>query len=221
MGSTSPYDGLQPAEWLAKTRELIAAYPLSPEALVTATLAAWESIFASSIGGFYIGRNIFPKPQVMGFFLHELIPLKLSEMFPGIWREDRRADEKDLVYIPDPAFSAEIKTSSDSSHIYGNRSYAQEGNSSKKAKSGYYIAINFEPFVLEEQSGLDGQPVLREVVQPKVAKIRFGWLDHRDWQGQKAATGQQARLSSDVESYKLLQIYPRAGAFQASIDFSK
>ncbi|MGK7921714.1 MAG: ScaI family restriction endonuclease [Trichodesmium sp.] len=36
--------------------------------------------------------------------------------------------------------------------------------------------------------------------------VRFGWLDQDDWQGQVAATGQQARLSSDVERYKLLEL---------------
>ncbi|MCU0544097.1 MAG: ScaI family restriction endonuclease [Oscillatoriaceae cyanobacterium Prado104] len=36
--------------------------------------------------------------------------------------------------------------------------------------------------------------------------VRFGWIDREDWQGQKAATGQQAKLSPDVERYKLLEL---------------
>ncbi|HEY7415534.1 MAG TPA: ScaI family restriction endonuclease [Ktedonobacteraceae bacterium] len=208
MGMASPYEGLTVHEWAAKTRELIAAYPLSPDDLVGATLEAWESIFQSSIGGFYIGKDMFPKPQIMGFFLHELIPLKLAARFPGIWRADKAADEKDLVYTPDPVFSAEIKTSSHPSQIFGNRSYAQESMKGKKGKSGYYLAVNFEPFVAE-------------TVRPKIVKVRFGWLDHSDWLGQKSATGQQARLSPQVESQKLLQIHPRVSSFQASISFSK
>lgn len=197
-----------PSEWAAKTEELIRAYPLKMEDLVTATLEAWERIFTSSIGGFYIGVDIFPKPQVMGFFLHELIPLTLSRKFPGIWREDQKAGEKDLVYLPDPVFSAEIKTSSHPSQIFGNRSYAQEGLSSKKMKSGYYLAANFEPFT-------------KRGIQPKIIKIRFGWLDHDDWLGQKAATGQQARLHPDVENYKLLRLYPTPSSHQSSMHFSK
>jgi len=208
MSTASPYNGLAPSEWAARTRELIAAYPLSLEDFVRATLEAWESIFESSIGGFYIGKDLFPKPQIMGFFLHELIPLKLAARFPGIWRTDKTADEKDLVYIPDSAFSAEIKTSSHPSQIFGNRSYAQESVKGKKAKSGYYLAVNFEPF-------------LATSARPEVAKIRFGWLDQNDWVGQKAATGQQSRLRPQVESQKLFQIYPSPSALQASIDFSK
>jgi hypothetical protein len=194
-GTTSPYSGLPPVEWKARTKELLAKYPLSSEALVAATLAAWESIFKSSIGGFYIGSDIFPKPQIMGFFMHELVPLELSKQHPGLWREDRAADEKDLVYIPDIKYSAEIKTSSHPTRIFGNRSYAQEGNTTKKSKSGYYLAINFEPF---SRSG----------VQPKVVRIRFGWLDHADWSGQKSQTGQQSSLSLEVEAGKLIQLYP-------------
>jgi len=44
------------------------------------------------------------------------------------------------------------------------------------------------------------------VSSPRILNIRFGWLDHEDWMGQKAASGQQSRLSSDVEKLKLLQI---------------
>ena len=44
--------------------------------------------------------------------------------------------------------------------------------------------------------------------KPKILKIRFGWLDHDDWKGQSASTGQQASLSADVENYKLIEIYP-------------
>jgi hypothetical protein len=37
--------------------------------------------------------------------------------------------------------------------------------------------------------------------------IRFGWLDHSDWMGQKAATGQQARLDPFAEKSKLAILY--------------
>lgn len=63
----------------------------------------------------------------------------------------------------------------------------------KKGKSGYYLAVNFEKF--------------SNTTNPQIKLIRFGWIDSGDWIGQKAATGQQSRLSSDVENYKLLQLY--------------
>jgi hypothetical protein len=154
-----------------------------------------KSIFDSKIGNaFLIGKDIFPKPQIMGFFLHELIPLTLAKRYPDKWRKEETASEKDLIYMPDDTFSVEIKTSSSAKNIYGNRSYAQEANSVKKSKSGYYLAINFQNFSAK-------------ISKPQIKRIRFGWLDHADWMGQTTPTGQQARLSPAVEQNKLIILY--------------
>jgi hypothetical protein len=189
---TSPYHGLPINQWQIKTRQLIQEHPLNATELYHIVLQVWNDILQSKIGSkpFQIGVDIFPKPQIMGFFLHELIPLELSYRYPNIWRGETSSTEKDMVYIPDTRFSIEIKTSSSSRNIYGNRSYAQDSDKSKKDKSGYYLAINFEKF----------SP---KVAHPQITQVRFGWIDHEDWQGQTVATGQQARLSSDVERYKL------------------
>lgn len=193
----SPYEGLPTKRWAQKTRALVRAHPLDTKEAVTIVLKVWNDILTSAIGSrpFRIGTDLFPKPQIMAFFLHELIPLELATRHPKTWRGDKSADERDLVYIPDPSLSVEIKTSSHHSQIFGNRSYAQKPATAKKKKSGYYLAINFQKF----------SPTKPD---PRVTRIRFGWLDHRDWTGQKAPTGQQARLSPEVEKYKLLQLYP-------------
>ncbi len=192
---TSPYENQPVSNWLNITKRLIRRHPLAADEIVEIALASWVSIFASTIGNtFLIGRDIFPKPQIMGFFLHELIPLTLAKKYPDKWRKEEVASEKDLIYIPDDTFSVEIKTSSSSRNIYGNRSYAQEANSVKKSKSGYYLAINFQHFSTK-------------ITKPKITIIRFGWLDHTDWKGQTAATGQQARLSPNVEQNKLITLY--------------
>jgi len=166
--------------------------------LTEVVLESWEEIFKSKIGKkpFLIGQDIFPQPQIMGYFLHELIPLEFSRQNPGLWRKERSASDKDMVYIPNNYFSVEIKTSSNPKSIFGNRSYSQMGDATKKDKSGYYLAINFEKFATEKG-------------QPNIVLIRFGWIDHLDWAGQKSATGQQARLSRQVEEHKLFQLYPR------------
>ncbi len=192
----SPYKGLPPEKWLAVTQQVVKAHPLKPTEIVEAVLAAWDSIFASKMGtkGFHIGKDIFPKPQIMGFFLHELIPLELAARHPNSWRGDRTSGDKDIVCIPDNKYSIEVKTSSNPRHIFGNRSYAQEAKEDKKGKSGYYLAVNFEKF-----SG--------DVKRPRILLVRFGWLDANDWIGQKAATGQQSRLPPEVESHKLLELY--------------
>ena len=194
---SSPYDGVSPDGWLEVTKELVQRHPLSAEELVEVVLASWNSIFESRLGtaGFRIGMDIFPKPQTMGFFLHELVPLEIQAKHPGDWRPEASAEDKDIVYIPDNFFSVELKTSSNARHIFGNRSYAQQSSGGKKSKSGYYLTVNFEKFETTEKL-------------PKIRIIRFGWLDATDWIGQKAATVQQARLSPETYATKFLVLHP-------------
>jgi len=111
----------------------VAEHPLNPHEIVEVVLTCWEAILRTKIGGkAQVGTHIFPRPQAMGTFLHELIPLELSDRYPGIWRRETSADEKDLVYIPDRDRSVEIKTSSSKNQVFGNRSYAQSGGNLKK-----------------------------------------------------------------------------------------
>ena len=95
----SPYRGTRPSRWPRITQQLVERHPLSPKEIVDVVLLCWDSILASSIGtrGFRIGADIFPKPQIMGFFLHELMPLELQARYPGIWRPDASGKDKDLV----------------------------------------------------------------------------------------------------------------------------
>lgn len=191
MPPKSPYLGKHPPEWGSITKQLLADFPLSGEILVEVSLEAWKDIFHSDIGKekFRIGETIFPRPQIMGFLLHELIPLKLHARFQE-WKKDKEVSEKDLIYVPDLKYSMEIKTSSHPNKIFGNRSYAQPSSNPKKDKSGYYLALNFEKF--------------SENPNPRIRLIRFGWLDHTDWIGQRAPTGQQAHLKPESENSKLL-----------------
>ena len=194
----SPYHDIAPESWEQRTSELIDAHPLEAGDIVDTVLTCWSAIFESRLGGkFRIGHDIQPKPQIMGFLLHELIPLELQSRHPGEWRPEKAKDDKDLVYIPDPALSVELKTSSHASQIFGNRSYAQPQDGKGKSKDGYYLTVNFEKF---RKDGL-----------PNVRLIRFGWLDHTDWIGQTAATGQQARLRPESDRAKLVRLYSSAG----------
>lgn len=192
---SSPYEGLSVEQWRHKTLQLIQEHPLEAQELYEVVLKCWADIFESRIGSkpFQIGVDLFPAPQIMGFFLHELIPLELAYRYPNLWSKALKAVDKDIVYLPDSAYSVEIKTSSSRGNIYGNRSYAQVGTTTKKSKSGYYLTVNFEKFT-------HGKP------RPEITLIRFGWLDAEDWVGQTSATGQQARLSPDVEKNKLLTL---------------
>ncbi|MFO0911310.1 MAG: ScaI family restriction endonuclease, partial [Isosphaeraceae bacterium] len=180
--------------WGERTKELVEAHPLSKEEWVDVVLISWSAIFESRLGGkFRIGYDISPKPQIMGFLLHELIPLELQSRYPEVWRPERVKDDKDIVHIPDDRFSVELKTSSHAAQIFGNRSYAQEQLGKAKSKNGYYLTVNFEKFAAE--------------ALPTIRQMRFGWLDHTDWVGQKAATGQQARVRPESDRTKLLRLY--------------
>ncbi len=191
----SPYDELGIGEWENKTLELIREHPLDSNEIYEVTIQVWKDIFNSGIGGrsFNIGIDLFPRPQIMSYFLHELIPLEFAFRYPGIWRREETTGEKVLVYVPESRYSIEIKTSSSARNIFGNRSYAQGTGTSKKSKSGYYLAINFEKFGHSRE-------------RPNIVAVRFGWLDHSDWIGQAAATGQQARLALTAERHKLLKL---------------
>lgn len=172
---------------------------MKKDEIVETILSAWDLILSDSvIGGKYrIGVDLFPTPQIMGDFLHELIPLLLDKQHQGIWRKGRTANEKDLVYVPDDEFSVEIKTSSSGKQIFGNKSYAEEGKSrsGRKQKWGFYLAINLPPIHKLKR------------VEP-VKLIRFGWLDHDDWKGQISPNGQQSRLKRDVLPNKFVILYP-------------
>lgn len=197
VNSRSPYANTSPEEWQDTTKRLVENHPLSSEEIVAVVLESWEDIFESKIGRkpYLIGKELLLKPQIMGLLLHELIPEKMKALYPGQWEKEASAGDKDMIYLPDDTYSIEIKTSSSPASIFGNRSYAQKKRtSSKKKKFGYYLAINFEKFE-------------KGVSKPRILRIRFGWLDHDDWVGQKAATGQQSRLSKVVEDSKLIELY--------------
>ncbi|HDG3923626.1 TPA: ScaI family restriction endonuclease [Staphylococcus aureus] len=193
-----PYEGVPEEEWEEVTKKLIEEFPLSMDLIREIVLKSWEEIFTltNEKKDFIIGKTVFPKPQMMGFFLEEILTQKIHKLDPEIWVADRTGYSKDLENIINPQFSVEIKTSSSTKNIYGNRSYGQKGDSAKKSKDGYYLAINFEKF---DKKNLSHKPQIR--------MIRFGYLNYYDWNSQKSSTGQQARLSANVEKVKLLPIY--------------
>jgi hypothetical protein len=161
--------------------------------LADSVIMAWKEFLSSRIGEARIGIEILPQPQIVGFFLHELIPIIVARNEEGWRRGNVGAQEKDLHYIENPSFSIEIKTSSNKRNIFGNRSYAQAPTANSSDKAGYYLTVNFEGF---KDAG----------TEPHILRIRFGWLDHSDWVGQAAPTGQQAHLTREANANKLIDI---------------
>lgn len=138
----------------------------------------------------------------MATLIQEFTALELQRRYPQIWRRDRRKSEKDLVYLLDAYYSIEVKASSSRNDIFGNRSYAQVVSTTQKSKSGFYIAINFEKFPQDTNDEYVGDAEL-----PKITNIRFGWLDHSDWKGQVAQTGQNASLTKEAKKFKLISLF--------------
>ena len=205
----SPYNGLNEELFKDTTLKLISDHPLEKEDIIEAVLTSWNEIFNSRIGDLSYGKDIFPTPQMLSNFLHELVPHFLSKQYPTKYRVGMSKDEKDIVYEPDRRFSVEVKASSSRNDIYANRSYAQPASdNSKKSKNGYYIAINFEKFRKEDDNYIKSQYLEGVLQYPLITKIKFGYLDHTDWKPQKAATGQQASLTRLAKKVKLIQIYP-------------
>lgn len=192
--NNSPYKNIPQKLWTKKTLQLINVHPLKDE-IVPIVLWAWNTIFDSSLGGYQIGKDIFPEPQIMGFFLHDLIALRLANIYPQDYKLGNAKYEKDITNIKDESLSIEIKTSSNPNKIFANRSYAQpqKGNE-KKHKDGYFLAINFEKFTSTNSA-------------PKIRLIRFGYLEHSDWIAQQAATGQQAHLAPETYTSKFITLY--------------
>jgi hypothetical protein len=184
-----------PKEWVVITEKLLKGFPIQMTELVEIVLASWEDIFHSRIGtkAYQIGRDIWPEPQIMGFLLHELIPLNLAASYPKQWRRGASANECDAVYVPNVEFSFEIKTSSSAKGVFGNRSYTQISKTASKRRGSFFLAVNFGKF-------LSGG-------RPEISLIRFGWLGAADWIGQKAQSGQQAHLTKEARAYKLRIIY--------------
>lgn len=188
----SPYVNKNRSEWKEITEKLVQIHPLKEQDLIAAVFSAWDGIFSTMLAGkLKIGSDIHLKPQEIGSFLHALIPYELEQRFPSEWRRDESGDEKDIVCVKNDNFSIEIKTSSNKNRIFANRSYAQGPTNSKKSKTGYYLAVNFE----------------NSTEKHRITLIRFGWIDAQDWKGQVSQKGQQAHLEAELERLKLKTIY--------------
>jgi hypothetical protein len=156
-------------------------------------LAAWKMLWETSIGS---GDAAVPLDElrvpatVVGYFFEVLFARELQNRYPEDWRGNESGEEKDLVYLKDPALSVEVKTSGQlGDRVYGNRSYGQVAEDVelvKKEKSGYYITANF--------------------YQRTLTLLRVGWIDAGDWKPQSSPTGQMAGLPDSVYQHKLVVI---------------
>jgi hypothetical protein len=191
--TTSPYPGRPESAWLGITTKLIDKHPLKRGVLLQAAISTWGTLWQTTVGSGQTSvrlANLRVPATIVGYFFEILFAMEMERREPTVWRGSQSKDEKDLVYLPDPAYSVEIKTSGQCGFkVYGNRSYGQRSARdlpAKKEKSGYYITVNFFDQML--------------------TLLRFGWIDADDWDPQQAPTGQMAGLGKGVYDYKLLSI---------------
>ena len=102
----SPYENLPDTQWEKVTKKLVNEHPLSSDILIDTVLEAWNGILKTKIADeLQIGRDIFPTPQILGNYLHELIPVFLEKKYPGQWTRDIEKKDKDLVCVANPYYS--------------------------------------------------------------------------------------------------------------------
>lgn len=188
-----PYFGKPVSDWRRVTQRLVKNHPLELEELRDAALTAWQTLWKTKIGSKATSlrlTEITLPATITGYFFEVLLGAELSRRFPEAWKRGESKREKDLVYVPRPEYSVEVKTSGQFGFkVFGNRSYGQkQANQSdaKKEKSGYYLTVNFFGQVL--------------------TLMRFGWIDADDWDPQQAPTGQMAGLRPTIYEHKLIPI---------------
>ena len=126
-------------EWKSITADLLDKNPLNIEEIVEITLDAWERIFQSEICDLKIGKDIYPNPQMMGYFIETIIASHLSKKYPDIWKHGREKTEKDIVCLTNQDYSIEVKSSSSSKKLSPNTKPLQ--SAFVGTRSGW--AINF------------------------------------------------------------------------------
>jgi ScaI restriction endonuclease len=190
---SGPYTDKPTSKWEAITHRLLDDHPLKLGLIHNIALVAWDKLWDTTVcsGPVAVRLDALDVPStVIGYFFEVLFARELQRRDPENWRGNQSGDEKDLVYLKEPRFSVDIKTSGQlGDRAYGNRSYGQEVqniNLAKKEKSGYYITVNF--------------------YRTTLTLLRFGWIDASDWKPQSSETGQMAGLSKEVYEGKLIII---------------
>ena len=160
-------------------------FPIEEKVLKKIVNDSFNELFESSVGGLEIGKDIFIPPQATGVILEKLISKKITEM-SSVWKEGIQKNEKDVVNTENDLYSFEIKTSSSKTGVFGNRSYGHISENKVKNREGFYLIINYKI------------PKPNDVSY-HIHKIRFGWIEDKDWIAQKSQSGQQASLSTECK----------------------
>src|SRR5438128_78782 len=144
------YSDRPESEWLGITQRLVAGHPLELDVLRDAVIKTWSTLWQTTVGAGETSVRLTElnvPATVVGYFFEVLLARELERREPASWHGTQSKEQKDLVYIPEPELSVEIKTSGQAGFkVYGNRSHGQKSENEllvKKEKSGFYITVNF------------------------------------------------------------------------------
>ncbi len=180
------------AALVAATQHKVDQFPIAMDVLKGLVLEAGHILLQENLFGKTLKEVIDAAPN-KGSFIGQLFPFALNkllvERYPTIFRPEEHLYEKDVVCIIDRSYDFEIKVSTSSENIVGNKSYASDGG--YKDKSSFYLAVNFN----------------RDTYA--VDLIRFGWLDITDWSINDSANGQGSRVKTLPLRSKMITIYKK------------
>ena len=112
--TTSPYSEKPESSWLNITQQLVNSHPLKSTELLDAATTAWAMLWQTTVGSGSISVKLSElrvPATIVGYFFEVLLARELERRAPTLWRGNLSKEDKDLVYVPDSAFSIEIKTS--------------------------------------------------------------------------------------------------------------
>ena len=92
-------------------------FPLEPSEIRELVEESLLDVLESPYGSMELwnGTDIFLTGQAIGNLFQVFFTKRLVRLYPYTWREGRQKDEMDVVCIPKPEYSFEIKTSSSKS----------------------------------------------------------------------------------------------------------
>ena len=199
ISTISPYRFHRKTQWLEITKTLIQGFPIPTDALIDMSHYAFEDVFRTRVGSSNVPLASVDlsggtRGGIIGGFFEYLFINKLIEdtTGPPQWRFGSQNNEPDMVYIPDPFYSLELKTSSQRNSIWGSSSKVHKTARLTKDGSGFYLVVNYE-----------------FKAKPELTLLRFGWLDDTDWQGSKSAASASSKVIREHANLKLLTIYEK------------
>lgn len=179
----TPYDNTAPAQKRSITKRIVAQHRLGPE-VAYHTMMAWHALQKCP--------TEILQPTVIALLLKHFLAKQLDSCD---WRRGK-AQEKDIVCVPEPSNSIRVKTTSrhtcdalcGSASMHGALRAYLKGESATKVRDGYHLIVSYR---LESM---------------RLHKIRFGWLQDVDFV-MHSSSRSAPRCPARIARSRLLTLY--------------